>query len=131
MNTNPNRVAVYLTALSGLSAAIAVPVADLDVQSTAGVISGLVAILVVALKWLAGWQAHEAAERMDVRLGHIPVMPVETGTVPTKSGGSDEGDDGDNAVDPELLARDFDDIGSMIPDEVDSPEQTQLVRGTL
>lgn len=56
----PNRIAVYLTAASGLTAAIAVPVANLDTSSTVGVLGGLVAILGVAVKWLDGWQKHEA-----------------------------------------------------------------------
>lgn len=55
----PNRIAVYLTALSGLSAAVAVPVANLDTSSTVGVLGGLVAILGVAVKWLDGWQKYE------------------------------------------------------------------------
>ena len=56
----PNRVAVYLTAASGVTAAIAVPVANLDTTSTAGVIGGLAAILGAVYKWLDGWQKHEA-----------------------------------------------------------------------
>lgn len=55
----PNRVAVYLTAASGLAAAVAPAVANLDTQSTASVIAGFGGILAIALKWLQGWQKHE------------------------------------------------------------------------
>lgn len=64
MKLSPNRVAALLTALSGVLAAIAVPVANLDTSSTAGVIGGLFAIVVAAVTWLRGWQAHEAREEL-------------------------------------------------------------------
>lgn len=57
---NPNRIAVYLTAGAGLLAALAIPIANLDLSSTAGVSAGLFAIVGVVVKWLGGWQAHEA-----------------------------------------------------------------------
>jgi hypothetical protein len=56
----PNRVVAIATALLSLAAAVAVPLANLDWSSTAGVIAGVGAVAAVALKWLDGWQAHEA-----------------------------------------------------------------------
>lgn len=58
----PNRVAVYLTALAGLAGALAPVVANLDTRSTVGVLGGLATILTVAVKWLDGWQKHEARQ---------------------------------------------------------------------
>lgn len=55
----PNRVVALLTALTGLAAAVAVPLANLDWSSTAGVIAGVGAIAAAAVKWLDGWQKHE------------------------------------------------------------------------
>lgn len=59
---NPNRIAVYLTSLAGLATAVAVPLADLDTTSTAGLIAGLAAIAGVVSVWLKGWQKHEERE---------------------------------------------------------------------
>lgn len=56
----PNRIAVYLTALAALLAALAPVVADLDWTSTAGVIAGLLAIAKIVDTWLKGWQQYEA-----------------------------------------------------------------------
>ncbi len=56
----PNRIAVYLTSLAALLAALAPVVADLDLTSTIGVIGGLAAILGIVRKWLDGWQLYEA-----------------------------------------------------------------------
>lgn len=56
----PNRIVAILTAVCGLAGAIAVPVANLDLSSTAGVAAGLGTIVAAALSWLKGWQAHEA-----------------------------------------------------------------------
>lgn len=71
----PSRVAAYLVGLSGLSAAVAVPVASLDTSSTAGVVAGVVAIATAYLGWVPGWRAHEAAARMS------PTMPGQFPTV--------------------------------------------------
>ena len=56
----PNRVAVYLTVLAGLAGAIAPAVANLDTTSLVGVVAGLATILGAVVKWLEGWQKHEA-----------------------------------------------------------------------
>lgn len=61
----PNRIAVYLTALAALGAALAPVVADMDWTSTAGVIAGVLGLVTVVTKWLDGWQAYER----DVRQG--------------------------------------------------------------
>lgn len=60
MKLTPNRVATILTAISGATAAIAVPLANLDIQSTAGVIGGLFAIGTAFVTWMKGWREHEA-----------------------------------------------------------------------
>lgn len=70
----PNRVALYLTSLAGLGAAVAPVVADLDLTSTIGVIGGLAAILGVVRKWLEGWQAHEEREAFPPVLPPPPVV---------------------------------------------------------
>lgn len=56
----PNRIAVWLTALAGLLTAISPVVANLDWTSTAGLIAGFVGVVGVVAKWLDGWQKHEA-----------------------------------------------------------------------
>lgn len=60
MKITPNRVAVILTALTGLAGAIAPAVANLDPTSTAGIVAGLGTIAAAVVKWLDGWQKHEA-----------------------------------------------------------------------
>jgi len=57
-----NRVVVVLTALSGLAAAITVPLANLDTSSTIGVVSGLGAVVAAAVTFLIGWQKYEARQ---------------------------------------------------------------------
>lgn len=59
-NLTPNRLVALLTALMGLAAAVAVPASNLDWSSTAGVIAGLGTVAAAAVKWLDGWQKHEA-----------------------------------------------------------------------
>lgn len=56
----PNRIATLLTALSGIAAAVAVPVANLDTTSTVGVAMGVLAILGAFATWMKGWRAFEA-----------------------------------------------------------------------
>lgn len=58
----PNRVATYLTAGAGLATAVAVPLADLDLESTAGIVAGLVAILTAFQQWMKGWREHQATQ---------------------------------------------------------------------
>lgn len=57
---HPNRVVVALTVLAGLVGAVAPAVANLDTTSTVGVLGGLATVLGAAVKWLDGWQKHEA-----------------------------------------------------------------------
>jgi hypothetical protein len=68
MKLAPNRLAVYLTAGAGLLAAVAVPLADMDGSSVAGVIAGLGAIALVVHKWLGGWQLYEERREMQAEL---------------------------------------------------------------
>ena len=60
MTPLPNRIAVYLTSAAALAAALAPVVADLDIESVAGIAAGLAAISAVVYKWLDGWQKYEA-----------------------------------------------------------------------
>lgn len=60
----PNRIVAIITAVLGLAAALAPVVADLDWESTAGIIAGIGVVAGVALKWLDGWQKYE--ERTDL-----------------------------------------------------------------
>lgn len=74
----PNRIATYLTAGAALAGAVAVPLANLDTESSAGVITGIVAILVVFREWLKGWRGYEwrkAAE--DAPEGVLPPGPID------------------------------------------------------
>ena len=65
----PNRLAVYLTAGAGLLAALAPIVADLDWESTAGVVAGVLAITGVVSVWLNNWGKWERGEGS----GTVPV----------------------------------------------------------
>ena len=55
-----NRVVALLTALLGVGAAVAPVLADMNWHDTAGVIVGAGLACAAALKWLDGWQKHEA-----------------------------------------------------------------------
>lgn len=68
---SPNRVAVYLTAVAGIAGAVSVPVANLDTTSTVGVLGGLVTVLGAVVKWLDGWQKHEARQNSRVTAGTV------------------------------------------------------------
>lgn len=61
----PNRLAVYLTALAGLAAALAPAVANLDLTSTVGVAAGFAGITTVVHKWLEGWQKDEERYHLE------------------------------------------------------------------
>jgi hypothetical protein len=63
MPTPPNRIAVYLVAAASLLTALAPAVADLDPTSTASLVAGLVGLVLIATKWLTGWQQHEESQR--------------------------------------------------------------------
>jgi protein-S-isoprenylcysteine O-methyltransferase Ste14 len=55
-----NRIVALVTALVGLAGAVAPAVANMDWSSTAGVIAGVGVVAAAAIKWLDGWQKHEA-----------------------------------------------------------------------
>lgn len=61
MKIPANRIAVYITGLSALAAASAPAVANLDLQSTGGVVAGIAALTAVVNVWLRGWQQHESS----------------------------------------------------------------------
>lgn len=55
----PNRVALYIGALAAFAGGLAPIVANLDWQSTAGVIAGLTAIATFVNNFVIGQQKHE------------------------------------------------------------------------
>lgn len=89
----PNRIAVILTALCGVGAAIAVPLGNLDTHSTASVLTGLAAIVAVAVKWLQGWQAHETRQADAEGPGDPDALP-HVPTADPNAIAADQGDKG-------------------------------------
>jgi hypothetical protein len=71
MTPLPNRIAVYLTAAAGLAAALAVPIANMDIESAAGVAAGLAAIATVVYKWLDNWGKYERGEGVALLPGEV------------------------------------------------------------
>lgn len=66
----PARVAALLASAAALAGALVVPLANLDLTSTAGVVAAVVAISGVVSVWLNGQKGHEAnvsAERQAAR----------------------------------------------------------------
>ena len=61
-NVLPNRLAVYLTAAIALIGGLAPVIANLDWQSTAGIIAGLLVILTIVREWLVNWGKWERGE---------------------------------------------------------------------
>jgi hypothetical protein len=59
MEITPNRIVAAGTVALGILGAVLVPLANMDLTSAAGVIAGLGAATLAALKWLDGWQKHE------------------------------------------------------------------------
>ena len=57
---NPNRIATVLAVITGIATAVAPVLANADWQSTAGIVAGGLAAVLAILKWLDGWQKHEA-----------------------------------------------------------------------
>jgi hypothetical protein len=70
----PNRVVVYLTTGAGAATAAVAVLENTDPTTTAGLVAGYFGAVAAALKWLEGWQKHEASERGD-HTGGIPPMP--------------------------------------------------------
>lgn len=59
-----NRIAIYAFALAALVGGLAPVWADLDWESTIGVITAIGTLATVLYKWLDGWQGYE--ERQDL-----------------------------------------------------------------
>lgn len=77
----PNRVAVYLTVGAGAATAAAGPLAGADTTTTIGIIAGYAGSVGAVVKWLDGWQKHEASQRGDFNGGTPPLpAPDETAT---------------------------------------------------
>jgi uncharacterized transporter YbjL len=84
----PNRIVALIVALLGLVAGALPALADLDWQSTAGVVSGAVVVLGVAVKWLEGWQAYEATQpAQSAAAAHPAVYSTSGFTSGITSGG--------------------------------------------
>jgi uncharacterized membrane protein YebE (DUF533 family) len=75
MTITPGRIATGLTALAALCGGLAPVVADLDWESTAGIIGGISAITAIVYKWLDGWQKYEARQPVDPEMLQ-PAQPV-------------------------------------------------------
>jgi hypothetical protein len=58
----PNRVVAVAASLVTLALAALPVLADMDWTSTAGILAGITAVLGIVLKWLTGWQQHEARQ---------------------------------------------------------------------
>jgi hypothetical protein len=71
----PNRVVAYLTVGAGAATAAATVLQDTDATSTTGIVVGYLGATAAAIKWLDGWQKHEASERGDYT-GGVPPMPT-------------------------------------------------------
>jgi hypothetical protein len=57
-----NRVVALATAALTLILAVIPVVGNFDWTSTAGIIAGIIAILGIVNRWLAGWSSYETAE---------------------------------------------------------------------
>ena len=58
----PNRMAVYITGAIALLAGLTPLIGNLDWESTAGIVAGLIAILGVVVVWLQNWGKWERGE---------------------------------------------------------------------
>lgn len=76
----PNRVVVYLTGLASLATAIAAVWGGLDWTSTVGIVGSLGVLLGVVVKWLDGWQKHEAREADSLKAVELAEIPPKTPT---------------------------------------------------
>ncbi len=70
----PNRVVGYLTAIGGVTTAAVAVLEDTDPTTTAGLAVGYLGAVAAAIKWLDGWQKHEAREA-------TPDSPVDQATL--------------------------------------------------
>lgn len=76
-----NRVVAIATAILALILALVPVVGNFDWTSTAGVLAGIGAIAAIVVKWLDGWQKHEARSVTDEEeLLHVPAP--ETAATP-------------------------------------------------
>jgi hypothetical protein len=73
----PNRVVGYLTAGAGAATAAVAVLENTDGTTTAGLVAGYAGAVAAAIKWLDGWQKHEARE-------HEALQGVETAELPPK-----------------------------------------------
>jgi cyanate permease len=81
-----NRIVALLTALAALAAGLAPVVADLDWESTVGIVGGLSAVTAVVYKWLDGWQKwegrHDSSVPVDPAMLQPALPPESAGPIP-------------------------------------------------
>lgn len=78
----PNRIATVIAVIAGVATALAPVVANMDWESTAGIIAGGVAAVTAILTWLVGWQKHEARVETVQAIEGKPIdVPPRTGGV--------------------------------------------------
>lgn len=114
----PARIAVGLTTLAGVATAIAVPAADLDATSAAGVIGGLLAITTAVAKWQEGRGRYDAAV---AQTEHATALAVAKGDVPGAAGAAGAAETTFSPAigsTPRLSAQDIDEIVGTVVDEV-------------
>lgn len=77
-----NRVVALTTALLTLVLAALPVLADMDWTSTAGIVAGIIAVLGIVNRWLAGWSNWEIAEvtatEPPIDTGHPEVRVPQT-----------------------------------------------------
>ena len=86
---NPNRVAIYLTALGDVLAVALIIAADLQSEEVIGVLTGVAAVNAKVLTWLKGWQKMETAEYqrrlMQAQRDGEAELAAKVGGVPGRS----------------------------------------------
>lgn len=65
-----------MAVVAGILTAVVPVVGNMDWSSTAGVIAGGVSAVVAIVKWLEGWQAHEAIEAHRQTMTEVYAAPV-------------------------------------------------------
>jgi hypothetical protein len=89
-----NRVVALLGALTLLAAALAPLAANMDWQSTAGILAGIPALAAVIYKFLEGWQRWESPDSFAPSVVTVPT-PVSTQLTLTET---DDKADGEEAA---------------------------------
>lgn len=67
----PNRIAVYVTAAIALIGGLLPTLGNFDLESTAGIIAGLLVVLGVVREWLVNWGKWERGEGPGLMPGEL------------------------------------------------------------